>query len=205
MIRCFSLAAALCAIIIPAPPAHAVSPAGAVDGPASLAMWTTMPVLDHTLYATSAVTNTTQMTGTVRIATLVADYFEQKVQDILALRAQDIGFGNLVKAFFLVMEADVTLEQILEMRRQDIGWGEIRKDLGLHPGMPHASLGQIVSQGRAKKGLDWIPLGWQKKAEGWAPPGQVNKEGEGSDRAPPGQSQKLKEWTPPGKTGKGKD
>lgn len=205
MIRCFSLALALCAVIIPAPPAHAVSPAGAVDGPASLATWTTVPVLDHTLHATSAVTSTTKITGTVRIATLVANYFEQRVQDILALHAQDIGFGNLVKALFLVVEADVTLEQILEMRRQDIGWGEIREDLGLHPGMSHASLGQIVSQDRAKKGLDWIPLGWQKKAEGWTPPGQVNKEGEGSDWAPPGQSMKPKKWTPPGKTRKGKD
>jgi hypothetical protein len=117
---------------------------------------------------------TTQVTGTVRLATLIASYFDRQVEEILELHEQEIGFGSLAKALYTAVEAGVSLEEILEMHLQEVGWGEIRQGLGLHPGMPHASLGEIISQG--KKGPDWIPPGQRKKMGEWTPPGQVKKE-----------------------------
>ncbi len=109
------------------------------------------------------VTQTGQLTGSLRIATLVAGYFNRHVEEILALRAQDIGFGCIAKALFTAAEANVPLEQVLQMHLQGLGWGEIRKSLNLPAGMPHASLGQIVSQGRGRKGTEWMPPGQAKR------------------------------------------
>lgn len=116
---------------------------------------------EQALPATQIVTGTDEMTGSVRIATLLAAYFNRDVQEILNLHAADWGFGNLAKALFTAAEANVPLEQILQMRAQDIGWGEIRQELGLPAGMPHKSLGQIV--GRSHQGEDWTPPGLAKK------------------------------------------
>ncbi len=110
------------------------------------------------------ITQTEQLTGSLRIATLVAGYFNRRVEEILALRAQDIGFGCIVKALFTAVEANVPLEQVLQMHLQGLGWGEIRKSLNLPAGMPHASLGQIISRGRGhNKGTEWMPPGQAKK------------------------------------------
>lgn len=120
------------------------------------------------------VTQTEQLTGSLRIATLVAGYFNRQVEEILALRARDIGFGCIAKALFIAVEANVPLEQVLQMHLQGIGWGEIRQGLNLPAGMPHASLGQIVSQGR----------GHNKGAE-WTPPGQAKRLGKGKNQGKP--------------------
>lgn len=128
---------------------------------------------------TLAVTETAPMTGTVRIATLIASYFDRQVEEILDLHGEELGFGGIAKALFTAVEADTSLEEILEMRLQGLGWGEIRKTLGLHPGMPHASLGQIISQGQGRKGPDWVPPGQRKQMGTWTPPGQNRKDSSG--------------------------
>jgi len=160
MTRAFAVALVLCAVfrllVVPqaaAEPAPAYLPAPELGStPATLA-------------ATQELTETGKLTGTVRIATLLAKYFDRDVEEILYLHTQEWGFGGIAKALFTAVEAGVPLETILQMREQDIGWGEIRQSLNLPPGMPHASLGQIMGRGH-NKGTDWVPPGQAKKAQG---------------------------------------
>ncbi len=151
--------------VIPAAPASDLAAAQEVTG--------TLPV-----------TGTQPMTGTVRIATLVATYFDRSVEEILALHAQDMGFGSIAKALFTAAEANTTLEAILAMRLQGLGWGEIRMNLGLPAGMPHKSLGQIVSQGSGNKGPEWAPPGQARKGTDFIPPGQAKKVGKSNLKGP---------------------
>ncbi len=164
------------AIVLSVLPAYG-APAGPASSPGAVP-WRTIslpvpPSGPAALASTGLVTGTEYPTGTVRIATLLAKYFDRTVEEILDLHAQDLGFGQIAKALFTAVEADTSLETILEMRLQGIGWGEIRQELGLHPGMPHASLGQVISQG--KKGN---APGQLKKVGGWTPPGPA-KHGKG--------------------------
>ncbi|MGC8875283.1 MAG: hypothetical protein ACP5SI_12665 [Chloroflexia bacterium] len=117
----------------------------------------------YPLATTATVTGTTHLTGTIRIATLLATYFDRDVQEILDLHARDLGFGCIAKALFIAVEANVPLSQVLEMHLSGIGWGEIRQNLGLPAQMPHASLGQVIGKGHGPKGSDWVPPGLAKK------------------------------------------
>jgi hypothetical protein len=127
---------------------------------------------------TQEITGTNELTGTLRIATALALYFDRSAEEILALHAAEWGFGNIAKAFFTALEANVSFEQILQLREQGIGWGEIRQSLELAAGMPHQSLGQIIGQGHGRN-PDWVPPGQLKKQEegGWVPPGLAKKQG----------------------------
>lgn len=130
-----------------------------------------------TLVVTQDITGTEVLTGSVRIATALAKHFNRTVQEILALRAADLGFGNITKALFTALAAGVPLEQVLQLRAQGIGWGEIRQSLGLPAGMPHQSLGQIMGRGHGKD-PSGLPPGQAKKQEGgWVPPGLTKKQG----------------------------
>ncbi len=199
-----ALALTLCTFALLALPtqATAASPSAAAStGPSIL---TAEAAASGELSAALVVTGTPPMTGTLRIATLLAQYFDRDVEEILALHADEFGFGSIAKALFTAVEADVPLEQILDMRLQEMGWGEIRQELGLHPGMPHASLGTVISQGHGHKGPDWMPPGQAKKQHGeepgWTPPGQ-DKEQHGYQEpawTPPGQSKKIEKSSPSG-------
>jgi len=157
---CFALAlTAVLGLLLPAQAtsAEAVTPAQAVS-PAPVFAGQEQP-----LSASTAITGTPPMTGTIRIATVLAQYFDRNVQEILGLHNQDLGFGCITKALFIAAEAGVSLDQILAMRQQDLGWGEIRQSLGLPAGMPHTSLGQLISKSHGQKGPDWVPPGQAKK------------------------------------------
>lgn len=127
------------------------------------------------LQTTRVVTGTPGLTGTIRLATLIANAFGIPVDDVLALRLQEIGFGNIVKALFISAQTGVPLEEILAMRAQEIGWGEIRRELGLHPSNASSSLGQIVGRGHNRHGADWVPPG-QRNRDNWVPPGQRDRD-----------------------------
>ncbi len=149
------LVMSLTLLLVPLP-AQAAPPSSYVPVPAAL-----FTPADSIL-AAQTITETGELTGSVRIATLLATYFDRDVQEILDLHAQEWGFGGIAKALFTAVEANVPLEQILQMRAQDIGWGEIRQSLGLPPGMPHKSLGQVIGRGHNKT-QDWVPPGQAKK------------------------------------------
>lgn len=126
--------------------------------------------------ATQEITGTDELTGSLRIATALAVYFNRSAQEILALHAAEWGFGNIAKALFTALEANVSLEQVLQLREQGVGWGEIRQGLELAAGMPHQSLGQIMGRGNGKDPT-WLPPGLAKKQgeTGWVPPGLAKK------------------------------
>ncbi len=146
------------ALLLPSP----VGAAPSFDSPPAAPLAAMAPA-PHPLAATSAVTGTTHLTGTLRIATLLATYFDRDVQEILDLHARDLGFGCIAKALFIAVEANVPLSQVLDMHLAGIGWGEIRQSLGLPAQMPHASLGQVIGKGHGRKGSDWVPPGLAKK------------------------------------------
>jgi len=139
----FILALAVLALAVL--PAEAATPIGTPEATFTYTAIAAPPAEELT--ATEIVTGTPPITGSVRIAYLIAAYFGLTADEIVALRSQDMGWGSITKALFTAGQAGVPLEQILEMRRQGIGWGEIRQSLGLPAGMPHSSLGTIISKG----------------------------------------------------------
>lgn len=152
------LVALAIALLLPSPVAAAPS-----FGTRPAVQPVAMAPVPHPLATTTAVTGTTHLTGTLRIATLLATYFDRDVQEILDLHARDLGFGCIAKALFIAVEANVPLSQVLDMYLSGLGWGEIRQNLGLPAQMPHASLGQVIGKGHGPKGSDWVPPGLAKK------------------------------------------
>lgn len=163
MVRCSRFFLAIIATLGLLLPAQAASSDTAAR-PASLSARALVPASESPISSSTVITGTPAMTGTIRIATLLASYFNRQVQEILALHGREIGFGCVVKALYIAAEAGVPLEQVLDMRQQDVGWGEIRQALGLPAKTPQVTLGQIISQGRGHKGPDWLPPGQAKKA-----------------------------------------
>lgn len=166
---CTFLALSAIILLVPASQVHArpidssVPPVPVISAPAPA------------IAVTQPFTGTEDLTGTVRIATALATHFDRSVAEILALHAAEWGFGNIAKALFTSVEANVPLEDILKLRELDIGWGEIRESLGLFPGMPRQSLGQIVGRGNGKD-PGWAPPGLAKKQDpNWVPPGQAKQ------------------------------
>lgn len=143
--------------------------------PAGPSLWPAGAPLDGqetAIAVTQEITGTGELTGSVRIATALANYFDYDVQEILDLHAADLGFGNIAKALFTSLAANISLADVLALRAQDIGWGEIRQSLGLPAGTAHQSLGQVVGRGNAKA-PDWVPPGQAKKlAKGQGPKGK---------------------------------
>lgn len=171
---CTFLILATCILLIPISPAHARP----IASTASPALVMNTPV--KAVAVTQAITGTNELTGSLRIATALALYFDRSAEDILALHAAEWGFGNIAKALFTALLANVSLEQILQLREQGIGWGEIRLSLDLAAGMPHQSLGEIVGR-RNGDDPNWVPPGLAKKEQQgkdptWLPPGLAKQQ-----------------------------
>jgi hypothetical protein len=96
-------------------------------------------------YSTSAVSPTVPVTGGVFIPTCIADYFNVPVSDVIALRAEGVGFGELVIAHFLAQDGGLSVEDIVALRESGMGWGEIAQYLGLPAGRRGRNLGGIIS------------------------------------------------------------
>jgi hypothetical protein len=88
---------------------------------------------------------TVPVTGGNVIAGCIADFFQVPVSDVVALRSEDFGFGELAMAYFLAQDAGLTVEDIVAMRQSDMGWGEIAQYLGLPAGRHGYNLGSIIS------------------------------------------------------------
>jgi hypothetical protein len=102
-------------------------------------------------YVTSGISDTEEVTGTVQItggemiAGCIAAFFEVPMTDVVALRGDGYGFGEVAAAYFLAQDSGLTVAQILELREAGMGWGEIAKYLGLPPSRRDGNLGQIIS------------------------------------------------------------
>jgi hypothetical protein len=96
-------------------------------------------------YVTSSISGTEQVTGGQMIAGCIAAFFDVPVTDVVTLRSDGYGFGEVAAAYFLARDSGLTVPEILELREEGMGWGEIAKYLGLPPSHRDRNLGQIIS------------------------------------------------------------
>jgi len=96
-------------------------------------------------YVTSSISGTEHVTGSQMIAGCIAALFEVPVTEVVTLRSDGYGWGEVVTAYFLARDGNVTVAKILEWREEGMGWGEIAKYLVLPPSRRDRNLGQIIS------------------------------------------------------------
>ena len=100
---------------------------------------------------TGTITNTLTVTGTDKIIDAITKYFSGTltntvtVSDVVGLRDDGWGFGEIFKLYELAKESGKTPDEIKAMRDGGMGWGEIAKALDLSPGNKGNNLGAAVS------------------------------------------------------------
>jgi hypothetical protein len=115
------------------------------------------------LSAGSAISHTEQVTGGQMIAGCLATFFDVPMTDVLTLRGEGYGFGELAIAYFLARDSGLTVGEILELREGEMGWGEIAQYLDLPPSNRDRNLGQLVSGRLVISGT--VPAGAQRLAD----------------------------------------
>jgi hypothetical protein len=96
-------------------------------------------------YVTSSISGTEHVTGSQMIAGCIAAFFDVPVTDVVTLRSDGYGFGEVAAAYFLARDSGWDVADILELREGGMGWGEIAKEVGLTPSRRDCNLGQIIS------------------------------------------------------------
>ncbi len=96
-------------------------------------------------YVTSSISGTEPVTGGEMIASCIAAFFDVPVTDVVTIRSDGYGFGEVAAAYFLARDSGLTVPEILQLRAEGMGWGEIAKYLGLPPSHRDRNLGQIIS------------------------------------------------------------
>jgi hypothetical protein len=90
----------------------------------------------------------------------------------LDLHASGMGYGEIVRCFFLAQSSGQDVNYIISLHQEGLGWGEIAKTLDLAPGNRGRNLGAIMS-GRPltdtvtgtlqiQKGRPEVPPGWER-------------------------------------------
>jgi hypothetical protein len=133
---------------------------------------------------TGHVTGTTGITnfGQTMIASAIASQFGVTLDEVLAVRNQDLGWGEVFKVFFYAKMSGKTVDEIIALREDDEGWGVIAKSLGLHPGLGKNNLGQTLKAQSATAAPTTAPSNntpGNKKPKDKAPdtnPGNSNKD-----------------------------
>ncbi|MBI5876723.1 MAG: hypothetical protein HZB53_03655 [Chloroflexi bacterium] len=100
-------------------------------------------VVTGTTPVTPTATATAVPPGTAKIAAALAASFGLKVDDVLAIRDQKQGWGEVFKILFLAKATGQTPEEILALRQEQQGWGQIFKALSVKPGKKD-NLGQTL-------------------------------------------------------------
>ena len=115
--------------------------------------------------ATGTIAPTPPITGGVMIPTCIGLFFTVDVTDVVALRSDGLGWGEIAKAYFLAEGSDLSVEEIVALRDSGMGWGEIARDedVGLPSGNHGRNLGLIVS-GRGAVS-DTVPMAAVRLAE----------------------------------------
>ncbi len=131
-----------------------------------------------TVTATVPVTATPPVTATVapnqKVAAAIAKFYDVPLDDILAMRDQGMGYGEIVIAFNLANKTGKSVEEILSMRKSGEGWGKIAQDLAVKPGNKGGNLGGIMS-GHAQP-----PTGEGNTAPSGSAKGNGNGNGKGN-------------------------
>jgi len=162
---------------------------------------TLTPTLTPTPTVTPTVTPTPEGPHPVGLA--LANFFGVPYDEIMAWHEGGIGFGNIVKAYFLadaLEDEGLTVEDVLDEKLSGTGWGRLMKDLGLSPSSKDKNLGQVMSgRGDDEVSDEALAETDDHPGKGHGPPDKDKDK----DKTPPGHD---KGKTSPGleKKGKGK-
>lgn len=100
---------------------------------------------------TGTITSTLTLTGTNKIIDAITRYFSGTltntvtVSDVVGLRDDGWGYGEIFRLYQLASETGMTPDQIKAMRDSGMGWGQIAMALGVSPGNKGDNLGAAVS------------------------------------------------------------
>ncbi len=117
-------------------------------------------------------TETPEPESDSRVAQAIADEFEVDVEEIIALHAEGLGYGEIVKAYALAEASGKTVEEILAMKEEGMGWGEIAQALEVKPGAWEPNLGELMRDSKPK----------DKEETSKDNPGNSGKEPPGKDK-----------------------
>lgn len=104
-------------------------------------------------------------------------------EEIMNWFCQGYGFGEIELAYLLSEEVGLTVEEVFALRAEGMGWGNIRKELGAAPGLGNDKPGRGHDRDKdtppgLEKKDDRTPPGLEKKNNGHrVPPGQAKKAG----------------------------
>ncbi len=98
-----------------------------------------------TLVESPTVTSTYPMTGGVMIPTCISLFFGVPVSDVVEVRSDGYGWGEVAKVYFFATESMTDVSYILDLRDGGMGYGQIAKVLDLSPGRHGQNLGCIMS------------------------------------------------------------
>lgn len=116
-----------------------------------------------TFVSSDTISSTHPITGGVMIPTCIGLFFDVPVTDVVTLRSDGLGWGEVAKVYFFANDAVTDVNYILELRTGGLGWGQIAKELDLSPGRHGSNLGAIIS-GRGVP-TDTVPKAAQRLAD----------------------------------------
>ena len=128
-----------------------------------------------TLDASKAITATEPLTGSLKIATAIANHFKVSVADITKLHDGGWGYGEIFKLYALAQASGKTVAEIKAMRDSGEGWGQIAKALNQSPGNHGNNLGSIMRQGNGN------PPTEHGNGKGKSPGAKGGNKGKGDD------------------------
>jgi len=85
-----------------------------------------------------------------RITAVYGASFEPLVQQ---MRADGLGWGEIIMVLHLVTVSGKSVDDIRAMRDAGMGYGEIARALGIHPGELGKAVAAVMSEGRSTEGL----------------------------------------------------
>jgi len=116
-----------------------------------------------TLALSRTVAGTQPMTGGVMIPTCISLFFGETVTDVVAVRSEGLGWGEVAKVYFFATEGITEVNYVVDLRTGGMGWGQIARYLDLSPGRHGSNLGCLVS-GRCPV-ADTVPVAAQRLAD----------------------------------------
>lgn len=99
----------------------------------------------------------------------LADDYGVSYEEIMGWFCQGYGFGEIELAYLLSEEVGLTVDEVFALRAEGMGWGNVRKELGAAPGLGNDKPGRgndrdrDTPPGLEKKDDDRTPPGLEKQ------------------------------------------
>ncbi len=127
--------------------------------------------------SSGAITATETLTGSLKIATAIADHFNVPVTDVTQLHAGGWGYGEIYKLYSYAAASGKSVAEIEAMFNSGMGWGEIARALNLPPGNAGDNLGSIIGQSNRNPSVPSVS--GPGSGNGKVPPGKGEGQGHG--------------------------